>query len=532
MGEAEPQPLVRRRVERVEGSGEGLLGEALAAITNRQVRMAVLLAHGQVHRGSAPEARSVVKDQVQGIHERRAVHGRVYARARQEEAHRDFVVSRKLARDGLSQLDQILTFVVLLDLLDEEVEILERAEGALDPLAELGGLGVFVGAGQRLPHRPAQVRADPADRLPHSGLAFDLARGPALGERRMQLRFGAAGLEVVRNPAPSDGIDHGTKRVFVLGPALRAAQLTTLFETGLPPLFEPGAATFLDPLGAALLPARLPPLAEARGLTFGMALLGTETSTLLEPHLRALLESCCLPLPEALRAAYLQSGTAAGTSTDAEADRCTDDEGDDACKQRVHDGRSGSRAEKRGPNLRIPPPEEQRHRTLQAVARVAGGQVSSPAVDRDRELRRLLKASSDCDNPSPDALVALLRDVQHIAVVGLSRYLEKAARRVPSYLAAKGYDVIPVNPNASRLLGRRSYPTLEEVEEPVDMVLVFRPSEKAGSVVEAALERPEQPAIWLQTGVVADDAARAARLAGRTVVQDLCIFRVHRVLVA
>ncbi len=153
-------------------------------------------------------------------------------------------------------------------------------------------------------------------------------------------------------------------------------------------------------------------------------------------------------------------------------------------------------------------------------------------MNRDRELRRLLKASSDCDYPSPEALVALLRDVQHIAVVGLSRYLEKAARRVPSYLAAKGYDVIPVNPNAERLLGRKSYPTLESVEEEIDMVLVFRPSQEAAEVIESAMARPEGPSIWLQTGVVSEDATRDARLAGRTVVQDLCIFRVHRVLIA
>jgi predicted CoA-binding protein len=153
-------------------------------------------------------------------------------------------------------------------------------------------------------------------------------------------------------------------------------------------------------------------------------------------------------------------------------------------------------------------------------------------VDRDRELQRLLRASSDQDNPSPETLVTLMRDVQHIAVVGLSRHLEKAARRVPSYLAAKGYDVIPVNPNADRLLGRQSYPTLEAVEEPVDLVLVFRPSGEAPAVIESAIARPEAPAIWLQTGVRADEAARAARLAGRTVVQDLCIFRVHRALVA
>jgi predicted CoA-binding protein len=153
-------------------------------------------------------------------------------------------------------------------------------------------------------------------------------------------------------------------------------------------------------------------------------------------------------------------------------------------------------------------------------------------VNRDRELGRLLAASSDRENPSPEALIALLDAVRHIAVVGLSRYLEKAARRVPSYLAAKGFDVIPVNPNAKRLLGRTSFASLDQVPEPVDLVLVFRPSEEAAAIVHQALTRPDQPAIWLQTGVVSREAVAAARSAGRAVIQDLCIFRVHRVLIS
>lgn len=143
----------------------------------------------------------------------------------------------------------------------------------------------------------------------------------------------------------------------------------------------------------------------------------------------------------------------------------------------------------------------------------------------------MLGASSDPENPSAEELVQLLGDVQHIAVVGLSRNLEKAARRVPSYLAAKGYDVIPVNPNATRLLGRVSYPELSEVPGPVDLVLVFRPSAEAGPFVLQAMDREEKPAIWLQTGVRAPEEVERARGAGRLVVQDLCIFRVHRVLV-
>lgn len=156
--------------------------------------------------------------------------------------------------------------------------------------------------------------------------------------------------------------------------------------------------------------------------------------------------------------------------------------------------------------------------------------LSSAPVDTHSEVERLLAESTDDVNPSADEIMALLDESQHIAVIGLSRHVEKPARRVPSYLAAKGFDVIPVNPNADRLLGRTSYPTLSDVPDPVDLVLIFRPSDQAGAFVDEAMQRPEEPAIWLQTGIRADPEAQAARDAGRTVVQDLCIFRVYRVL--
>jgi predicted CoA-binding protein len=147
-------------------------------------------------------------------------------------------------------------------------------------------------------------------------------------------------------------------------------------------------------------------------------------------------------------------------------------------------------------------------------------------------VRRERAASSDPKNPSADELRALLSSVRHVAVIGLSRDPEKAARRVPSYLAAKGYDVIPVNPNAERILGRQAYDDIAEVDEPVDMVLIFRPSAVAGPFVEAAAARPERPAIWLQTGIRADEEIAAARAQGLVAVQDLCAFRVHRALFA
>lgn len=101
---------------------------------------------------------------------------------------------------------------------------------------------------------------------------------------------------------------------------------------------------------------------------------------------------------------------------------------------------------------------------------------------------------------------------------------------MPSYLAANGIELVPVNPNADRLLGREAVDHLDQVTRSVDLVLVFRPSEEAGEVIRDALKRPEEPAIWLQQGIRSDEEASRAREAGRIVIQDLCLFRVHRSL--
>lgn len=145
-------------------------------------------------------------------------------------------------------------------------------------------------------------------------------------------------------------------------------------------------------------------------------------------------------------------------------------------------------------------------------------------------LNRLLRDSSDRDNPAPEIIRDALSASRVIAVVGLSRDPAKAARRVPSYLATKGYELLPVNPFAERILGRVSAPSLDQVTEPVDMVLVFRPSSDAGEVVESAAARPERPVIWLQEGIDGGEASARARAEGRTVIQDLCIFKAHRAL--
>jgi predicted CoA-binding protein len=97
-------------------------------------------------------------------------------------------------------------------------------------------------------------------------------------------------------------------------------------------------------------------------------------------------------------------------------------------------------------------------------------------------------------------------------------------------LAAKGYEIVPINPHAERMLGQPVYARLADVPGPVDMVLVFRPSTEAGAVVNEAAARRERPAIWLQEGIRADAEITAARAAGITAVQDLCSYKVHRAL--
>jgi predicted CoA-binding protein len=146
------------------------------------------------------------------------------------------------------------------------------------------------------------------------------------------------------------------------------------------------------------------------------------------------------------------------------------------------------------------------------------------------QLQSILNESSDRENPGPESIKEIMESVRTIAVVGISRNPEKAARRVPSYLAAKGYEVIPVNPNVDRILGKEARDSLPEVTEPVDMVLVFRPSGEAARIVEVAMARMERPVIWLQEGIRADEVAAKARDRGITVVQDLCTYKVHKAL--
>ncbi|WP_101297630.1 CoA-binding protein [Halegenticoccus soli] len=133
-----------------------------------------------------------------------------------------------------------------------------------------------------------------------------------------------------------------------------------------------------------------------------------------------------------------------------------------------------------------------------------------------------------------DGLRELL-ELDTVAVVGCSSTPGKAAHEIPAYLQRHGYDVIPVNPYADEILGREAYDSLADVEEEIDLVDVFRPSEEVPGVVDQVIERKEERgdvrAIWLQLGIEHDGAAARAEEAGLRIVQDRCMKVEHGRLV-
>jgi uncharacterized protein len=126
-----------------------------------------------------------------------------------------------------------------------------------------------------------------------------------------------------------------------------------------------------------------------------------------------------------------------------------------------------------------------------------------------------------------DPIRELLARVKTVAVVGLSDSPMRPSHGVSAYLQGQGYRIIPVNPRIAEALGEKSYPSLLEVPEKIDVVDVFRRPEFVDEIVEQAIQL-KIPAIWLQEDVINERAAERARKAGMFVVMDRCILKEHR----
>jgi predicted CoA-binding protein len=124
-------------------------------------------------------------------------------------------------------------------------------------------------------------------------------------------------------------------------------------------------------------------------------------------------------------------------------------------------------------------------------------------------------------------IAEILRIGRTIAVVGLSAKRYRPSYGVAEYMQRAGYRIIPVNPHETEVLGEKCYPDVESVPEPIDIVDIFRRSEFVPEIVEAAIRKGAK-AIWMQEGVIHEEAARRAQEAGLEVVMDRCILKDHR----
>ena len=130
-------------------------------------------------------------------------------------------------------------------------------------------------------------------------------------------------------------------------------------------------------------------------------------------------------------------------------------------------------------------------------------------------------------NPSQGEIKALLQRVKTVAVVGLSADPDRPSYSVSMYLQSNGYRIVPVRPGGGEILGEKVYDRLSDIPFAVDIVDHFRRSSEVGAHIDEAI-RLRVPAIWMQEGVIDEEAALRARAAGLVVVMDRCMLKEHR----
>ncbi len=125
-----------------------------------------------------------------------------------------------------------------------------------------------------------------------------------------------------------------------------------------------------------------------------------------------------------------------------------------------------------------------------------------------------------------DFVSDILEGYKTLTIVGLSSKHMRPSYGVASYMQSHGYRIIPVNPYETEVLGEKAYSSLESVPEPTEVVVIFRRPEFVPEVVDAALRKGAK-VIWMQEGVIHEEAAALARQAGLTVMMDRCILKEH-----
>ena len=130
------------------------------------------------------------------------------------------------------------------------------------------------------------------------------------------------------------------------------------------------------------------------------------------------------------------------------------------------------------------------------------------------------------DSYSDKQIIDIL-SIRTIAVIGMSKHSSKAAHYVPKYLLDNGYDITPVNPTADKILDIRCYDSVSEIDGPVDIIDVFRPSDQISSIIQDCIEKKPK-VIWLQEGIHDFESEELARESGILVVFNRCMLAEHQ----
>jgi predicted CoA-binding protein len=130
-------------------------------------------------------------------------------------------------------------------------------------------------------------------------------------------------------------------------------------------------------------------------------------------------------------------------------------------------------------------------------------------------------------DPSSDQQIREILSLNKIVVVGMSKNSSKAAHYVPKYLSENGYDITPVNPTTSEILGKKCYGSVSEIDEEIDIIDVFRPSDQVLPIIQEAIKKKPK-VIWLQEGIHNSEAEDLAKKAGIKVIFNRCMLAEHQ----
>ena len=136
----------------------------------------------------------------------------------------------------------------------------------------------------------------------------------------------------------------------------------------------------------------------------------------------------------------------------------------------------------------------------------------------------------DTDSHSDEKIIDVL-SLKNVAVIGMSKHTSKAAHYVPKYLIDNGYGVTPVNPTADRILNMCCYESVAEIDGPVDIIDVFRPSDQISSIIHDCIKKKPK-VIWLQEGIHDSDSEELARKSGIVVIFNRCMLAEHQRLLS